>query len=162
MIQIRKGIFETNSSSANVLILPKYGGGIHVPKKFFYMDDDTSLKPTEIVINHIISKGWSGTDYEAVNQIVNFLYLNGVEEIVYGGKDPAFEQAVERYKDKPEDLGVPKNWNKELLLQALFGSDTECSHYGDGDRPYNYSDTVKDPLIQAEDNDNIYIEYYAG
>lgn len=53
MIQIRNNIFETNSSSADVLIIPK-DQGVHVPKRFIYVDDETSLKPSEKVIYSII------------------------------------------------------------------------------------------------------------
>lgn len=150
MIQIRHGCFETNSSSANVLIIPK-SRCIHVPNRFIYVDDETSLKPSEKVIYSIIH-GWR-SDRENIDKLVNFLYISGVEEIIYGGHDSYFESAIEQYKDHPEDMGVPDGWSKEVLKFAIFGSDTEIEHFCDcGDRPTYHGDS---------DEENWYREYSA-
>ena len=150
MFQIRHSMFETNSSSANVLIIPK-SQGIYVPNRFIYVDDETSLKPSEKVIYSIIH-GWR-SDRENIDKLVNFLYISGVEEIVYGGHDSYFERAIEQYKDHPEDMGVPDGWSKEVLKFAIFGSDTEIEHFCDGeDRPTYHCDS---------DEENWYREYSA-
>ena len=152
MIQIRTDLFETNSSSANVLCVPKKQS-IHIPKRFIYMDDETSLRPTEIVLHHILSN-WHGNKKENTDKIINFLYLNGVEEIVYGGHDRYFEETANKYKDKATDMGLPDNWNKDLLLRALFGTENDCQFYSD---EYDYQ---LESDYSEEDND--YISFYAG
>ena len=148
MLQIRNSIFETNSSSANVLIIPKCQG-IHVPNRFIYVDDETSLKTSEKVIYSIIH-GWR-SDRETIDKLVNFLYISGVEEIIYGVHDKYFQDAVDKYKDHPEDMGGPDGWGKEVLKFAIFGTDTEIEHFCDGeDRPTYHGDS---------DDDNWYREY---
>lgn len=154
MIQIRYGIFETNSSSANVLIIPK-NQSIHIPKRFFFMDDDTSLKPTEIVLTNIIH-GWR-SDCNTIDQIINFLYNCGVEEIIYC-KNDYFADAIEKYKDNFIDMGIPTGWTKDMLTYALFGLDSEINHYSDGeDRPTR--GPAPDYKYQTEDDNNWYKEY---
>lgn len=149
MIQVRESIFETNSSSANVLCVPK-DQTIRIPKRFIFMWDTTSLRPSEIVLCHMFDD-WHGNANEFIDQIVNFLYLNGVEEIIYGGREHYhFEQAIETFKNNPRDLGLPKNWTRDFLLRALFGTETDCEYYEDG-----MYDSDKD----TENND--YIEYCA-
>ncbi len=157
MIQIRNGIFETNSSSANVLIIPK-DQGVHVPKRFIYVDDETSLKPSEKVIYSIIH-GWK-SNTEDIDAIVNFLYLNGVEEIIYGGRDRYFENAIEKYKDNPIDLGLPKGWSKEKLIRAIFGPDSEIVYCSDGDPRPNYGPAPEYKRLDFDD-ENWYEEYSA-
>lgn len=151
MLQIRHRIFETNSSSANVLVIPK-NQGVRVPERFIFMDDDTSLRPVEIVLCHL------GHDSETVDQIVNFLYLSGVDEIIYGGHDINYKKAIDKYKKCPEDKGIPKGWGKESFAKALFGTETDCDHYNDGDRRPNY---VEGAGTVDSDDDNWYREYYA-
>lgn len=150
MISIRHLFFETNSSSANVLCIPK-DQGIHIPKRFIYMDDETSLRPSEIVLWHIFH-GWKADD-DNVDKIINFLYINGVEEIIYGGRGTKFENAVKKYKDHPIDMGLPKDWTKDLLLRALFGVDTDCQYYSD---EYEYTHESN-----YDENMNDYIAYSA-
>ena len=153
MIQIRHGVYETNSSSANVLIIPKEQNA-HVPQKLYFMDDDTSRKPTELILCRLFAYGF-------IDEIINFLYLNGVEEIVYGGSNGKIINAIERYKNKPQDLGLPKGWEKEKLLKALFGYSTEVEHFGDGDRrpTWQEDDNGKWGHVD-EDWENWYEEFY--
>ena len=156
MIQIRYNMFETNSSSANVLIIPK-NQNVHIPKRFYFMDDDTSLKPTEKVIVDIIH-GWNA-DRNAIDQIVNFLYNCGVEEIIYC-KNDYFADAIAKYKNNSIDMGIPNGWTKDMLIHALFGSDSEIEYYSDGmDRP-TYG-PAPDYKYQTEDDENWYKEYSA-
>lgn len=160
MIQIRHNCFETNSSSANILIIPKDQWG-KAPSRFFYMDDETSRKPSEFVIYRLIHgyDSWR-TNSDAIDQIVNFLYLSGVEEIIYGGHDSYFEKAIQKYKDHPEDLGVPQGWNKEVFRLALFGSSSEVEHFSDGESRPNYGPGPEYKRLD-EDEENYYREYYS-
>jgi hypothetical protein len=157
MIHIRYGLFESNSSSANVLIIPK-NQGVHVPKRFIYVDDETSTRASELVIYKIIH-GWK-SGRENIDKLINFIYISGVEEIIYGGHDPYFERAIEQYKDHPEDMGVPDGWNKEVLKFAIFGTESEVQHFSEGESRPNY---VAGPDYgQIDDDlDNWYKEYYA-
>ena len=157
MIQIRYSCFETNSSSANVLIIPK-NQGINVPKRFIYVDDDTSTRPSELVIYKIIH-GWK-SDRENIDKLVNFLYLSGVEEIIYGGHDGYFQRVVDKYKDHPEDMGVPNGWSKEELKFALFGIESEVQHFSDGEQRPNYGPAPEYEQLDS-DEENWYVEYYA-
>ena len=157
MLQIRNSFFETNSSSANILIIPK-DQGIHVPKRFFYMDDDTSLKPTEKLISHA-THSWSGTNREVVDKIVNFLYLAGVEEIVYGGKNYYWDEVIQKYKNNPEDKGLPSGWTKEQLTLALFGDESYIKYFEEGSQKPVYDENNK---YRLEDYENYYVDYYVG
>lgn len=158
MIQFRHSMFETNSSSANVLIIPK-SQGIHVPQRFIYVDDETSTRPSELVIYKIIH-GWKA-DRENIDKLVNFLYISGVEEIVYGGHDRYFQEAVDKYKDHPEDMGVPDGWSKEVLKFAIFGTDSEVKYFRDGEygRP-NIGPAPEYKYLDSDD-ENWYREYSA-
>ena len=150
MIQVRKGMFETNSSSANVLIIPK-DQNIHVPKRLIYIDDETSRKPSEIVLYNLMNGFRMSKD--TIDVVINFLYNNGVEEIIYGGRNSYIAKAIEMYREKPVDMGVPSNWDKKILLFALFGDETECHFYADGDHR---------PNADADEYDeNWYREYSA-
>lgn len=137
MIQVRVGIFETNSSSANVLCVPKEQN-IIVPKRFIFMDDETSSRPIEVVLCNLFDD-WFGDTTETINQIINFLYLNGVEEIIYGGHNRKVMDAIEKYKDSPIDMGVPTRYSKNLLLRILFGDTTDCNYYSD-EYAYEFED----------------------
>lgn len=130
MISIRNNMFETNSSSANVLIIPK-NQGIHIPKQFIFVDDETSLKPSEKVLYIILNDSHSSKD--DAYKMVNFLYNIGVEEIIYGGHNRYFQEAIDIFKNKFEDMGVPDGWTKDVLILAMFGNETELNHYRDGD-----------------------------
>lgn len=158
MIQVRKGMFETNSSSANVLIIPK-DQNIHVPKRFIYVDDETSLKPSEKVIYSIIH-GWRSSR-DNIDKIVNFLYLNGVEEIVYGGHDRYFEEAVNKYQGRPEDLGVPNGWSKPKLMSAIFGTESEIKYCADGEPRPDVGPAPNYEYLES-DEENWYVEYSAN
>lgn len=157
MIQIRNGLFETNSSSANVLIIPK-NQGIVVPKRFIFMDDGTSKRPAEWVMFKIIH-GWDASR-ESIDQIINFLYNCGVEEIIYGGNDSYIQKAIDMYKGRPDYIGLPKGWTEQKLKLALFGDLTEIEFFGDGD--YDRPNYDKDYNVIEEDDDNFYKDYYAG
>lgn len=157
MIQIRHSMFETNSSSANVLIIPK-NQNIHIPQRFIYVDDETSLRPSELVIYKIIH-GWK-SDRDNIDKIVNFLYNSGVEEIVYGGHDRYFQEAIKRYKDHPEDMGIPDGWNKDTFMFAIFGTESEVQHFSDGDSKPNYGPGPEYKQLDS-DEENWYREYYA-
>ncbi len=155
MYQIRQSMFETNSSSANVLIVPK-DQQLHVPKRFIFMDDETSNKPIEKVLYNCIH-GYNRNEREEIDKIVNFLYTCGVEEIIYGGKNYYFEQAIEKFKDKPTYLGVPIHWDEQEFKYALFGEESYIEYFYEGDpRPdvdpntYHYID---------EDDENWYKSY---
>lgn len=155
MIQIRYSCFETNSSSVNVLIIPK-SQGTHVPKRFIYVDDETSLKPSEKVI-YSITHGWSSSIRDNIDKIVNFLYLNGVEEIVYGGHDRYFEEAINKYQGRPEDLGIPNGWSKPELIGAIFGDESEIKYCADGESRPNEGPAPEYEYLES-DEENWYVD----
>ena len=155
MIQIRYSCFETNSSSVNVLIIPK-SQGTHVPKRFIYVEDETSLKPSEKVI-YSITHGWSSSIRDNIDKIVNFLYLNGVEEIVYGGHDRYFEEAINKYQGRPEDLGIPNGWSKPELIGAIFGDESEIKYCADDESRPNEGPAPEYEYLES-DEENWYID----
>ena len=63
MIQYRIGSFETNSSSANVLIIPK-SQCIRIDRKFFFMDDETLVLPEGV--KKIGDKAFFGEHLKAI------------------------------------------------------------------------------------------------
>ena len=157
MLQIRYSTFETNSSSADILIIPKQQD-IRVPKRFIVKGDDTSKLPDEKVMASMIETMYYNK--ERLDQLVNFLYLNGVEEIIYGGSNAYFRKAIETFKDNPQDLGVPTGWGKDSLLKALFGVETTVEHYGSGDTRPNRGPGPEYEEIDS-DAENLYREFYA-
>ena len=153
MIQYRIGSFETNSSSANVLIIPK-SQCVRIPKRFIFVDDETSMRASEKVLHSLLY------NRDNIDKVINFMYLSGVEEIVYGGRDSNIERAIEKYKNHPQDMGFPVRWGRDKLTLALFGVESEVEHFRDGESRPNYGPGPEYKQLD-EDEENYYEEYYS-
>ena len=158
MIQVRHIMFETNSSSANVFIIPK-DQHVSIKKRFIFRSDSSSDIVSEQALCQIFD-GWfdESRNREAIDQIINFLYSVGVEEIIYDGPNEYIEKAINKYKDHIQNLGLPDGWTEEQLVKTLFGSDTKAEVFNecDSDRP-DY-DVKANEYIQ-EDENNWYKSY---
>ena len=130
MINIRTGLFETNSSSCSKLIVP-VDQNFSVPK-ILDLDD----WPTEG--RHYL--------YDMVEKNperwIEFLYSSGIEEIKYAGPNKEVYEAIKTYK------GITSNqvhihfseewdikWPRPVILSAIFGEDTK--YYFDSSTEYN-------------------------
>lgn len=118
MISIRKGQFETNSSSCHKLIVPAEQQFI-VPKILNFNSDASGIE----FLQDYLEKNDHLADYW-----ISFLYANGVEEIKYFGDNTKIESAIEKYKGCTEAKGKPclPSVACEVLptyvyLSAIFG-----------------------------------------
>lgn len=129
MFNKRIGFFETNSSSCHALMIP-HDQKRSKSKVLDLTEDSTSGLNLRKLINELHG--------EAAEQIVNLLYLNGVETIKYTGRNEDFKKFIESAKNDPQDLGVPKiyglyDWNKMDWINAFLGLEN-WDYYGmDGD-----------------------------
>lgn len=148
MIEIRKGIFETNSSSVHALVIPK---------------------DQQIVIPNIIhlKGGQFGWEYEKEYDTINYLY----EACRYRGEDEvakliAFlekhnievivnERHGYTYVDHGDEIPFDDLFNNEQLLERfLFGTDSYVQLGNDNNRDKNpkyneFDSNLYDVLIKG-------------
>ncbi len=158
MIQVRYIMFETNSSSANVFIIPK-DQRVVIKKRFIFRSDHSSDIVSEQALCYIFDDWFDeGINKEAIDQIINFLYSVGVEEIIYDGPNEYIEKAINKYKDHIQNLGLPDGWTEEQLVKTLFGCDTIAEVFSeyDSNRPDYNAETNE--YVQ-EDENNWYKSY---
>ena len=113
MFQIRTGIWETNSSSCNALVVP--------------MDQN---------INFSTVACGEGLDYllehaYGSNSLINWLYSIGVEEIKYAGSNSHIRRAITELKynwKESDSLEVSIDYStflpEQILKLIVFGEDT--------------------------------------
>lgn len=126
MLQIRRGIFETNSSSCNKLIVP-YEQSFRVPR-IVMIDDDSWVTDGERYLSYAVQRNpyaW-----------IPFLLGNGVEEIKYTGRNEQVIKTLEEEKQKDHSnyqpaptlgsgYGSRGRLPAELVLSTVFGEDTK-------------------------------------
>lgn len=98
MIQIRQNMFETNSSSCHVLIIPN-DVVERLPKVIDLSSDDSNGDYTRRFVREL--------NEEDSKIFINWLYCNGVEEIKYYGSNKYINEFIIKYKDNYTDLGFP-------------------------------------------------------
>ena len=123
MIQIRYDMFETNSSSCHVFMIPK-NMGIKVPSTVELNDDyGTTDNMPNLFFNDI---NW-GEEY--TTPFIRMLYKCGVKEIKYTGKDKFVTKAIEKYKDEDNSdaqLHYPR-LNIKHFKMIVFGTDVKLT-----------------------------------
>ena len=121
MIQIRNSMFETNSSSCHTLIIQRF-------------TEDTLNKTVDLsedsfngdFIRRIVRE----MNDDNIEKLINWLYLHGVENIMYNGSRQKVYECIEKYKDHPIDLGMPEpdnavedgDWTDQLWINLLNGN----------------------------------------
>lgn len=122
MLSIRKGMFETNSSSCHKLIAPA-DQSYTIPKVV-----DFDRKDTDGLA--FLYDMFETRDYY-IELWIPFLYANGVEEIIYTGDNIALKGAIEEFKGTTEVSrrpDLPSQGNEVLpntvYLSIIFGEDT--------------------------------------
>lgn len=129
MLNIRKNIFETNSSSVHALVIPK---------------DQTLYIPHTVTL-HYGEYGWENDTYgdtidyiytacvdfgsDEVEKLINYLKRKGVEEItISGGQDVNFGI------DHSNEIPLDELFNNESLLDRfLFGTESYVQTGNDND-----------------------------
>lgn len=112
MLQIRHSLFETNSSSCHVLVVP--------------MNQD-------IIFSKIACS--DGLDYlldhaYGIEGLIHWLYEEGVEEIIYNGNDSSIRRTINEVKYAPDKrydfrVGLDNAYlSKEVLKMIIFGDET--------------------------------------
>lgn len=129
MFTIRKGQFETNSSSTHCLIIDKNCG-----EKLGETIDLSADNYTGDFIRPFIRR----LDEETSKVFVNWLYTQGVKNIIYNGSNEFINKFAEEYKDSYTDMGFPdlyefKNYGDEGLISFLLGYFEEYYGYEDVD-----------------------------
>lgn len=114
MIQIRNGIFETNSSSCHVFMIPK-NTDIKIPKTVILEDECSADNMLNIYFNDI---NWGKDDIEP---FIQFLYKCGVQEIRYNGRYSYVNDLIKKYKNSdPNEFYIRRN--EESLKKVCFGT----------------------------------------
>ena len=135
MIQIRNGMFETNSSSVHALIIKDTA-----QEKLRSIVDLSADSSTGDIVRAIVRD----LDEEDTKMLVNWLYSHGVETIKYHGSNRWLNEFAENYKDNYSDTGIPyklRDLNSDALINLLMGHFTD--YFGSDDDIYgHHSDVV--------------------
>lgn len=129
MIQIRRNVFETNSSSVHMLVIPK-DTTIKVPKKVFLQGGDYGWShDTECSTINYMYQTCVDFGRETLDKFFEYLKRKGVEEIyapeLHWVKDNWGERAENNngYVDHANELPLDDLFaNESLLDRFLFGS----------------------------------------
>lgn len=116
MIKLRKGLFETNSSSIHALIIDKEAND-----KLGSTIDLSADNPVGDVIRELV-RNLNEAD---TKKFVNWLYCKGVKTIKYYGSNKWLNDFVEMYKDNYSDIGLPEtlwDFTDGALVNLLTGN----------------------------------------
>lgn len=119
MIQIRNGMFETNSSSVHALIIKDV-----TQEKLSSTVDLSEDSATGDIVRAIVRD----LDEEDTKMLVNWLYSHGCNTIKYYGSNRWLNDFAEQYKDNYSDTGVPyklRDLNSDALINLLMGHYTD-------------------------------------
>ena len=123
MLQIRKGLFETNSSACHKLIVPA-DQSFTIPKVVNLNADMTA--GLTFLYELLTDTSWG------IDSWIPFLYANGVEEIKYTGDNKELHEAIAKYKGSTDCRyrpSLPNTGNEvfptNIYLSLLFGEDTQ-------------------------------------
>lgn len=139
MLEIRKGFFETNSSSCHALLIPK-DQDIQIRKTLDLNEDSMHCQYIRDFI--------ACCNDEQCIELVNLLYLSGVETIKYSGRNRYFSKCIEQEKANPRDLGISKNgcmynaWSKQDVLNFIFGTFNEYNENDNYLKDYEYNNAI--------------------
>ena len=133
MFQIRTGIWETNSSSCNALVIP--------------MDQNINFSTVACGegLNYLLENAYGS------NSLINWLYSIGVEEIKYTGSDSRVRRAITELKynwkesDKLEvsiDPYCTTFLPEQILKLIVFGEDTRVDIRDDKQAAENSNELV--------------------
>lgn len=169
--QIRKGMFETNSSSVHALIIPKR------------MYEESMTIPTELYVSHG-EYGWEFRRYYDANERLSYLCQgiysgtihNGYNERSFEERMAATEQLIRAFVKPFEDMGIEISFTPNY-----FNTDSDRNWYDEEgylDHADEFMSTVYDDLkndfekvkrfvfggrlVTANDNDegmNDYLNY---
>lgn len=120
MINIRKNLFETNSSSVHALVIPK-DQKIYIPTTVIlrYGDYGWEFDTYYDTIDYIYTACKDRGDKE-VEKLINYLKHKGVEEIIVSEQDNDSWGIDHSYEVPLDDLFN----NENLLDRFLFGADS--------------------------------------
>ena len=124
MLQIRSSFFETNSSSCHALIINMNASG-KLPSKLF-LDEDSDE-------GNYIRKFIRELNKRDTKKLANWLYMHGVESIVYHGNNIWLNQYMDDYKDSYSDLGLPKgeDWTDGAIINLFLQDFVDYAGYED-------------------------------
>lgn len=129
MLNIRKNLFETNSSSVHALVIPK-NQTIHVPKTVYlrYEEYGWEFSTYGDTINYLYT-ACVDAGQEFVNKLIKYLKRKGVKQIEeMGGQDVNF--GIDHSYEVPLDELFE---NKSLLDRFLFGTESYIQTGNDND-----------------------------
>lgn len=126
MISIRKGQFETNSSSVHALIIDTEANGKLPTILNLDVDSDEG---------DYVRKFVRELDEEQTDKFVNWLYYHGVDEIKYHGSNKWLNDLAEKYKGIAIDKGLPcdedDGWTTGALINLLLMDFEDYCGYDD-------------------------------
>lgn len=133
MLNVRYGLFETNSSECHALIIPNEQG-VNITKTIDLSSDDDKGDIFRKLIRDLRGE-------EDAKLLANWFYRHGVENIIYNGSNSDFIRAIknekiEFEKNPDRDLGRPnihyifyKDKVDDCELKLFFGTENR-EYYG--------------------------------
>ena len=118
MLQLRKGVFETNSSSVHAFCVTE-GSARSIPKTADLTEDSLQMAYVRDWILNL--------DAKSCKAVVLLLYSKGVERIIYNGANQEFEKAVAFYQGKQvepdeNDYYSSNNIKYNTIIDFIFGT----------------------------------------
>ena len=119
MINIRKGLYETNSSSVHALVIPKETT-INIPEtvNLSYGEWGWDFDREYDTLNYFFT---ACCEYGRAQEFIDYLYEKGVKNVKVGSI--SYEQSGNYGIDHPEDLPVMYLLSNHDLLDKLIFSD---------------------------------------
>ncbi len=162
MIEIRQSMFETNSSSVHVLVIPK-DTSISIPHKVFLSGGEYGWSAdTEYDTLNYFYQACLDNGREELDKFFEYLKRKGVEEIhapeinwvksEWNGKEYEYAENNDGYIDHCGEIPLDDLFaNENLLDRFLFGNDSfvETGNDNDDDCPdedkydHNIYDTIE-------------------
>lgn len=164
MITIRNGLFETNSSSVHVLVIPK-DMSITIPKKVYLYggeygwSDSTEYNTLDYFYQACIDRG-----RDELDKFFNYLKRKGVEEIhspeinwvksEWNGREYEYAANNNGYIDHSEDIPLNEFFVNENLLDRFLFSNDAFVKTGNDNSEYcpsedDYDDTIYDIITKG-------------
>ena len=156
--QIRKGVFETNSSSTHAICIATEDV-LNIPKKIYFGFDDFGWecrvrKTTQDKANYLYTAiGFVSKDVEELKNYITFIFntliKNGVEDI----NMESYDLFVSTWKNKLT-IGITVDWDKGYIDHGIEAEEFVKAVCSDENKLLNYLFSDKSYIETGNDNDD--------